>query len=309
MITYKRILVAVPHRHVNEETLRYAIETARNHNAHLTLFGVVEEVEKEYEKWLTTKPVEELLESMQVKQLQSLQARVEKIRQDYANVSCQVTIGIPFIELTRQVQRGPEDLLILDAVREKPGRRRFMGSTTKHVLRKCPCPVLSVQGKIHSKKILAAVDLYAPDEGQKLNLKILQHGAHLADLAKAELHVIYVQKPIDKPLLSFWSDEAISNEDKGMQTLLDQSRTRLGQLVKEQVSESIEVVQVVETGYAWDVIEQYVSSRKLDMVVIGTVCRTGVRGFLVGNTAETVLADVSCSVLALKPDGFVSTVE
>jgi hypothetical protein len=44
-------------------------------------------------------------------------------------------------------------------------------------------------------------------------------------------------------------------------------------------------------------------------MVMGTVCRTGTAGFLIGNTAETVLADVTCSVLAMKPDGFVSPVE
>ena len=35
----------------------------------------------------------------------------------------------------------------------------------------------------------------------------------------------------------------------------------------------------------------------------------GAAGFLIGNTAETVLNHVTCSILALKPDGFVSPVE
>jgi hypothetical protein len=45
-----------------------------------------------------------------------------------------------------------------------------------------------------------------------------------------------------------------------------------------------------------------------DLLVLGTVARTGVSGFLIGNTAETVLNEVNCSVLAIKPDGFVSPV-
>lgn len=36
--------------------------------------------------------------------------------------------------------------------------------------------------------------------------------------------------------------------------------------------------------------------------------RTGVPGLFIGNTAESVLHQVDCSVLALKPPGFVSPV-
>jgi len=39
---------------------------------------------------------------------------------------------------------------------------------------------------------------------------------------------------------------------------------------------------------------------------MGTVCRTGIAGFLIGNTAENVLNDVDCSVLTVKPEGFAS---
>jgi nucleotide-binding universal stress UspA family protein len=38
------------------------------------------------------------------------------------------------------------------------------------------------------------------------------------------------------------------------------------------------------------------------------VARTGVRGFFIGNTAETILEQIDCSVLAIKPPGFVTPV-
>lgn len=43
--------------------------------------------------------------------------------------------------------------------------------------------------------------------------------------------------------------------------------------------------------------------------IMGTVGRTGIPGFLIGNTAETVLRQVACSVLAVKPTGFVTPVQ
>jgi universal stress protein E len=39
-----------------------------------------------------------------------------------------------------------------------------------------------------------------------------------------------------------------------------------------------------------------------------TVGRTGIPGLLMGNTAETILQQVNCSVLAIKPPGFVTPV-
>ena len=41
---------------------------------------------------------------------------------------------------------------------------------------------------------------------------------------------------------------------------------------------------------------------------MGTLARTGVAGLFIGNTAETILEQLTCSVLAIKPPGFVSPV-
>ncbi|MCK4302705.1 MAG: universal stress protein [Candidatus Eisenbacteria sp.] len=53
---------------------------------------------------------------------------------------------------------------------------------------------------------------------------------------------------------------------------------------------------------------QLARDRYFDLIVTGTVCRTGLPGFLIGNTAETILAQVDCSVLTVKPDGFASPI-
>ena len=42
---------------------------------------------------------------------------------------------------------------------------------------------------------------------------------------------------------------------------------------------------------------------------MGTFCRTGVRRFFIGNTAEGVLERVDCSLLTVKPDGLVSPIQ
>ena len=55
-------------------------------------------------------------------------------------------------------------------------------------------------------------------------------------------------------------------------------------------------------------ITALVKELEVDLLVMGTVCRTGIPGFIIGNTAEQILASVECSTLTVKPLGFVSPV-
>ena len=43
-------------------------------------------------------------------------------------------------------------------------------------------------------------------------------------------------------------------------------------------------------------------------VVVATGARTGIPGFLIGNTAESILDSIDCPVLAVKPRSFVTPV-
>jgi nucleotide-binding universal stress UspA family protein len=56
------------------------------------------------------------------------------------------------------------------------------------------------------------------------------------------------------------------------------------------------------------VLTEMIERKKPDIVVMGTVARTGLPGLLIGNTAEHVLGRINCSVLTVKPQGFKSPV-
>ncbi len=53
-------------------------------------------------------------------------------------------------------------------------------------------------------------------------------------------------------------------------------------------------------------IAEWVKTAHVDLIVMGTVARTGIPGLLIGSTAASILQRVNCSVLAVKPDGFAS---
>jgi hypothetical protein len=56
------------------------------------------------------------------------------------------------------------------------------------------------------------------------------------------------------------------------------------------------------------VITKLADEQQIDLLVMGTVARTGVSGMFMGNTADSILRQVTCSVLAVKPAGFKSPV-
>ena len=87
-------------------------------------------------------------------------------------------------------------------------------------------------------------------------------------------------------------------------------RIRLGEveeLSNRYVSESGRSVHMVE-GAPGVALPPLVERLDVDLVVMGTVGRTGLKGLIMGNTAETILRSVRCSVLAVKPEGFVTPV-
>ena len=56
------------------------------------------------------------------------------------------------------------------------------------------------------------------------------------------------------------------------------------------------------------IIPSLAIERNTNLIVLGTVARTGIVGLVIGNTAERILDTVDCSVLAVKPDGFITPV-
>ena len=61
-------------------------------------------------------------------------------------------------------------------------------------------------------------------------------------------------------------------------------------------------------GVPWKEITRMANHLSADLVAIGTVGRSGIRGVLLGNTAEKVLSTCDCSILTVKPDDFVSPI-
>jgi nucleotide-binding universal stress UspA family protein len=85
-----------------------------------------------------------------------------------------------------------------------------------------------------------------------------------------------------------------------LNALIDEVTGNQGQAALDYLKPQIHLVK----GWARKEIPALAKRIDADLVVMGTVARTGISGFLIGNTAETILNQIDCSVLAIKPPGF-----
>lgn len=238
---------------------------------------------------------------------------------DGFTVETQVLTGTPFLEVIRAVLRNGHDLVV-KCVDATAGGRRPLGSDDLHLLRKCPCPVWLNRPESPSgyRCVLAAVDverLYPPREQQTrwgLSRQILEMACSLARRENAELHVAHVWHATGEGLLR---GGLLGTPEAEIEAYLAAERRRhaaaLGDLIDEvaQVT-GIPARPVRHLPKGWPREELPALARRIgaDVLVLGTVARTGVPGLLIGNTAESVLNQVDCAVLALKPEGFVTPV-
>ena len=68
--------------------------------------------------------------------------------------------------------------------------------------------------------------------------------------------------------------------------------------------QGIEVETKLLEGKTPEVVSDFVHDNSVDLVVMGTVARSGLTRLLMGNTSEEVLDQINCSVLAVKPYSF-----
>lgn len=81
------------------------------------------------------------------------------------------------------------------------------------------------------------------------------------------------------------------------QEMLDQEVRRATELGAKKVTAKL------VSGPAWSMIVEELQAGSIDLVVMGTEGRTGLRRFLLGSVAENVVRHAPCPVLTIRPEG------
>jgi universal stress protein E len=318
MKQFKHILYVAEEAAEHRAAMERAVSLAENIQANLMVIDAVSTVTTGIGISAGGPTSIEVQTAMVDKRRRELESLIDPYRQRL-NIKVDVLVGTAFLETIRVVLRNNCDLLIKPA--ESPSFiKRLFGSNDMHLLRKCPCPVWLTQPEEKPKYscILAAVDLNMDRLGtsnQNLNQKILEIASSLGVSEFAELHFIHVWDAPAEMTVRAWSNNPdqdsriyISGErsrhEKALNHFSKQLRDFLGTETYNRLSPQFHLVRGVPSR----VIPETAKELKTDLVILGTVSRIGIPGFIIGNTAESILEQLQCSVIAVKPDGFVSPV-
>jgi nucleotide-binding universal stress UspA family protein len=295
---FKSILVDIDATAPAHPALARAIRLARASGATLTIVDVVT-VPPYARRYLPVGVEEEMLDARR-QQLMGIARGVTDVATD-----AKLLTGRPGTALIQEVLRSRHDLLMRSHARDtaEAGPKPF-GAVDMELLRKCPCPVLLVRhGALDQHpRIAGAVNASTEEPTERvLNIKIAELTLLMARLEEGVPLLLQAWAPFAaRKVQSHSSEEAFTAfvEDVRSRTAND-----LRQLA-ESVGERMAGVQTVHRqGEPEDVITEYSVAAGIDLVVMGTVARSGIAGLLIGNTAERVLRKLPCSVLAVKPEG------
>lgn len=297
MKRFKNILVVLNKVVGDDDTLAQAANLAKRNNAQLTLAEVVTDLNL---------PDKVIAEKGKI-----LRRLAKSFQNDGIKIDTIELRGTPFLEIIRQVLRKSHDLVMMTAEGEAGYRSLFFGSTTLHLMRKCPCSVWVTEPEGHNNyaRIMAAIEPNLDDAGENaLNIKIMELASSLADLNKSELHVVQaweVKGQDDETLSSETTEELRARIYHKHELTYRKSLKRfLERYDLKTINHQVHLLR----GSPEYILPQFADENEIDLIVMGTICRTGIPGFFIGNTAELVLHQVNSSVLTVKPEGFITPV-
>ncbi len=292
-----------------DATLTRGVALAMRNGARLTLIDVVAPLRSAF---FSTADVDSKV-LLQATEAEQRRQELLRIASEYLTTGIDVDVvvrtGNAAVEIVSEVISGGHDLVIKTA-NTRTGLQHLLGSVTRALMRTCPCPVWAIKpgSGAHYRQVLAAIDPLADDpEHLELNETILHLAASLARAESAVLHLVSVWSvPMERTLRSRLGttacDRLIAEAEARVRRTVDRWHT-------EHLPQDLTVRVHVLRGAASERIAETAKDVDADLIVMGTVCRSGLSGLLVGNTAEHLLSTVTCGVLAIKPRGFVSPVQ
>ncbi len=200
MIKLENILVPIDFSQPASKAFRYGLSLAIQFRARLVLAHVVPSLAMfDYGYPERTQELEKLAFEDAKK---SLNESIPAEYRNLVNIHPIVRGGDVREELLRIIHDEKIDLVVMGSHGRRNIERFFLGSTTEHILRKVPVPVLTVSriipgheihtpGPVPIRRIVYAVDL---SESTEIGLR---YSAELARTFGAELELVHVIDPIE----------------------------------------------------------------------------------------------------------------
>ena len=148
MINLKTILVPTDFSECSEEALQYGLELARRFDASLHLLHVVHDpVAQPWAAEGFSVPVFEVVEQWQKQAQERLRAAVPDA--DRGRVTIASVVATPYAEILAYASAHEVDLIVMGTHGRGGVTHMLLGSIAERVVRRAPCPVLTVRRPQH----------------------------------------------------------------------------------------------------------------------------------------------------------------
>ena len=150
MIDLHRILVPTDFSKQSQNALKYAVAFAEKFGAELYLLHVVQDLAVFIPDMITVAPpvlptVKQLTDAVYV----AFERLIEENHLTGLAVHREVREGSPFVEIIRFASEEDMDLIVLSTHGHTGLAHVLLGSVTEKVVRKAPCPILTVRDPEH----------------------------------------------------------------------------------------------------------------------------------------------------------------
>jgi nucleotide-binding universal stress UspA family protein len=266
----EKLLLATDGSQFSEGAIREAINFARKCSSKLYALSVLE-TNPEYET--IGSDVFEKEEAEVTGHLESVKARASQ-----EGVDCETVFlhgAEPYQQIVDEAAEKKVDMIVIGRRGRKGLMKVLMGEVASKVIGHAPCNVLVVPkaARIEYRNILVATD-----------------GSAHGNAAVSEAIAIAKRCGSNLIALSAMRDESEREEAKNLSS----------KAVEMAQKEGVSAEAVTPTGRSFNVIVETAGGRSVDLIVMGTYGKTGVKKLLMGSSTEKVIGNAGCAVLVVK---------
>ncbi len=297
---FQRIICPTDFSHFSAQALRHAAALARQFGSRLKVVHVIPQLFPGGESlyagapWLTTPEIRQRVG-------EEMKAFLEPLRVARINHEIEIREGDPWREIVAAADEMAADLAVLGTHGRGGLDRLFLGSVAEKLVRRLPCPVLSVsheEGRTWAAPGLITRVVCATDFSP-ISIEAFRRAVGLARKFKAELTLLHVVEnlpdfgdPTYVPILNIGP----------LRDDLDQgATTRLKALIAEAGDLAAKIEPKVAFGRAYQEVLRCAVEERADMLVIGAQGHGIFEHMFFGSNAQHVIRGATCPVLTVRP--------
>jgi nucleotide-binding universal stress UspA family protein len=301
MLRIRRILAPTDFSRCGEQALVQAAFLALRHDAELLALHVITLFEGD-----PCRPSVELVSEVERRVEETIRERLDAVtaplRAQGARVVTASVRGVSAApSIAGYAAANDADLIVCGTHGRRGVEHLILGSVAEEVIRRAPCPVLTVRERREKPGSPDLVrNVLAPLDFSDNSRVALAHARETAAFYGARLHVLHVVENNLRP--AFYNTHGLSMLEV-IPKIEQRSKEMLQSEVKALPAHDVEIEEHVVRGHAAREIVRFAEDQQMDLIVIATHGLTSISHFFIGSVAEKVARRSPCPVMVIKSFG------